>query len=119
MGVCNMATVIDWEYYNSHFPKLDEDTFKQYLYGAERFVLKKLPKAFEEYTESQQTDIKDCICNVLNYQSMTVGKQGLSSVSNDGYSESYRDSESSNINADLNAIVYDWISDLVSMYVGF
>ncbi len=111
--------VVNWEYYNSHFPKVNEEEFTKLIYSASRFVLKKLSKNFEEYTEEQQIDIKDCICNVLNYQSEFSRVSSLSSVSNDGYSESYVQKETETQKADLDAIVYDWIGDLVEYFVCF
>lgn len=111
--------VLDWEYYNSHFPKLSEDEFKSYSYGAERKVLKLLPKTFEEYTQSEQTDIKDCICNVLNYQSISNKATGLASISNDGYSESYVNKEQTQLNDDIYSIINEWIGNLIEWYIAY
>ena len=111
--------VLDWEYYNSHFPKISEDEFNKYSYGAERKVMKKLNKPFEEYSENEQTDIKDCICNVLNYQSVINKTNGISSVSNDGYSESYVQKEESQAEDDLNSIINEWIGHLIVYYLAF
>ena len=112
--------VVDWEYYNSHFPKISEEQFSRYVYQSQRLVLKRLPKDFNEYTESEQTNIKDCICNVLNFKSAAEASvNGVSSISNDGYSESYVQKTSDQISEDINSIIYEWIGDLVDFYVGF
>ena len=112
--------VVDWEYYNSHFPKISEEEFDKHVYQSQRLVLKRLPKDFNEYTESDQTDIKDCICNVLNYKSVAeASANGVSSISNDGYSESYVQQSKSDVNDNVNSIIYEWIGNLVDFYVGF
>lgn len=111
--------VIDWEYYNSHFPKISEEEFNKNVYSAERFVLKKLSKTFNEYNASQQTDIKDCICNIINYQATSKKYEGISSVSNDGYSVSYSQNEESNNQSALNSILNEWIGSLIEWYVAF
>lgn len=111
--------VLDWEYYNSHFPKLSENDFEKFRYGAERKVIKLLPKSFDEYNESEQADIKDCICNVLNYDYVSQKNSGKSSISNDGYSESYVNREQSDSQKDVNSIIDEWIGNLVSWFIAF
>lgn len=111
--------VLDWEYYNSHFPKINESEFNQYVYSAERYVLKKLNKNFNDFTASQQIDIKDCICNVINFQATSNKHEGISSISNDGYSISYSQKESETINSSLDSIVNQWIGNLIDWYIGF
>lgn len=112
--------VVDWEYYNSHFSKISEEQFNEHVYQSQRLVLKRLPKDFAEYTESEQIDIKDCICNVLNYKSVAeASANGVSSISNDGYSESYVQQSKSDVNDNVNSIIYEWLGRLVDFYVGF
>lgn len=110
--------VLDWEYYNSHFPKISEEEFNKNVYSAERYVLKKLKKSFNEYSTEQQTNIKDCICNIINYQANVNKYEGISSISNDGYSVSYAN-QNSNTNNSLKAILNEWVSDLITWYEAY
>ena len=54
----------------------------------------------------------DCICNVINYN-VTVGSkagQGVASVSNDGYSESYVLQTQSQATEELHKNIRKWLS---------
>lgn len=106
---------VTWEYYNSHFPKLTEEEFVKLEYRASKLVSKKINK---KYLNSQdEDDVKDCICNVVNMLSVVDNQMGKSSVSNDGYSESYISSDQ--LNNSINKVINDWIGTLVNVYQGF
>ncbi len=111
--------VLDWEYYNSHFPKINEEEFNKNVYSAERYVLKKLKKSFNEYSTEQQINIKDCICNVINYLASTSKYEGISSVSNDGYSVSYSQKTEMNTQKGLKSILNEWLGGLIVWYEGY
>lgn len=103
-----MNNLIDWEYYNSHFPKVKEERFNQLSYRAERMVLKKLnTDNFGEYED----DVKDCICCVINALDIHEKSNGITSTSNDGYSESYANSTSEENKQAITDIVYEWLGD--------
>ncbi|MGX8833968.1 hypothetical protein ACWG0P_07115 [Amedibacillus sp. YH-ame6] len=106
---------VTWEYYNSHFPKLAEDQFNKLIYKAQRIVTKKLIK--KDLTEDETTDVKDCICNVLNYLQVAESHTGVTSASNDGYSESYENTAT--FNDSINSIINEWIGYLIVSYIGF
>lgn len=82
-------SIIDWEYYSSHFPNIvPEEQFKSVENQAEieyREVIK-------PYMNVSSVREKDCIFKLCNfiYSNMEVlyGKS-VTSVSNNGYSESY------------------------------
>lgn len=104
-----MNNFVDWEYYNSHFPKIDKAQFDKLKYHAERIVLKRLSTT--ELTEEQETDVKDCICNVINQMDANDGKGGVASVSNDGYSVSYATSTSDEKKQSVEDIIQEWLGD--------
>lgn len=106
-----MLKAINWEYYNSHFANISEDEFNKIAYGCERVVLKRLKKPFEEQTPSDKLDIKDCICNVINYQNARKKYDGLSSVSNDGYSVTIDANSKQQYEANQTAIIKEWINN--------
>lgn len=104
--------ILDWEYYSSHFPKLNEDEFKSLNYYATMLVLKQINKSYAEMTEDEQTAVKDCICNVLNLLIDYEKSSAVASVSNDGYSVSYRESKEENKQTSLNQIYDTWLGGL-------
>lgn len=106
---------VTWEYYNSHFPKLSEGEFKKLEYRASRRVLKKIVK--KNLSTQEETDVMDCICNVINLLSVIESQAGKSSVSNDGYSESYASMEQ--LENSVNGVIQEWIGKLTDIFVGF
>lgn len=100
--------IINWEYYNSHFPKLSEDRFKALAYQAERLVLKRLNTTeFGEF----ENDVKDCICNVINELDIQREYNGVTSISNDGYSKSFATSTKEGYAQSIEDIIYQWLGD--------
>lgn len=97
---------IDWGFYNSLFDKItDEDSFNRIYKKAElyfdthtHFRAKTFMKEFDETIASdfeimKANAIKMTICELINnmfVQEMSEMGIGISSVSNDGYSESYK-----------------------------
>lgn len=104
--------ILDWEYYNSHFPKLTEEEFKKVLYQSSVLVYRKLALEIEQLTEDELTMVKDCICNVINYTYDVKESQNVSSVSNDGYSVSYVQKTKEQLNDDLEEIFDTWLGVL-------
>lgn len=103
--------IVDWEYYNSHFPKYSETDFEIYNYSAEVLVKKYIYKAYDDFTEDEKTKIKDCICNVINYLKLSDERKGVSSVSNQGFSVSYNTQDDST-GYTLDSILIRWLGDL-------
>lgn len=56
--------------------------------------------------------LRDCICRVIDYQKQIGSKigKGVTSASNDGYSESYALSKQSDAAAELAANIRTWLS---------
>lgn len=104
--------ILDWEYYNSHFPKLTEEDFNKSVYSSSVLVYRQLVKEIEQLTENELTMVKDCICNVINYTYSTQEKQNISSVSNDGYSVSYVQKSRDETKNELNDIYDMWLGHL-------
>lgn len=102
--------IVDWEYYNSRFPKLSETDFNMYNYSAEVYVKKHIYKGYDDFTEDEQTTIKDCICNVINYLKFADETRSVSSVSNQGFSVSYAQDDS--IGYTLDSVLIRWLGEL-------
>ena len=96
---------IDWEYYSSLFSNVNEDEFYAILQKAEAKLdvhthlrAKKFEDVFDEasatpFQKQVHVQIQNTVCdliNALHTQEITGMGTGISSVSNDGYSESYK-----------------------------
>lgn len=104
---------IDWEYYNSHFPKVNEEKFKELLPAAETKV--------EIYTHYRCLNVagykldqvKAAVANLINTmseQEKLKEREGINSVSNDGYSESYTQVTREQREETLKNVCYEWLS---------
>ena len=100
-----MSQIVSWEYYNSLFEDVQEEEFKRLNSRAEwrlnLYTHNRVKPFVDAYNEVTATDfermkyeaVKITICEVINkmYEKESNGVGiGLSSVSNEGRSESYR-----------------------------
>lgn len=111
-----MPQIVDWEYYSSLHDKIAEQEFQKAEALAEKEVKLVVgqirwnllnPDAF--YYETLQ----DCICNVIDkmyLNRISAAGKGISSVSNDGYSESYTIQTESQARAELQSSIRAWLS---------
>ena len=90
-----MNNIVTWEYYNSLHNKAKQDEFSKLEARAERYILSVI--GHFRWNRIQESafyfgQLKDCICQVvdklIDLDKGAAGK-GVSSVSNDGYSENY------------------------------
>lgn len=109
--------LVTWEYYCSLHNKVSEDNFSM----AEMLAEKEIREVIGMIRWSNITVdtfgyeiLQDCICNVIDRMQddqMVAGRIGLSSVSNDGYTESYNGSTSAvGINEELKYSIRQWLS---------
>lgn len=114
-------SLLTWERYSSLHNIVSEDNFDKAEKQAEseiRIVMGVIhfsnwiadnPNIANEIYYEQ---LLDCICNVINYNA-TVGSkvgQGVASVSNDGYSESYVLQTQSQATEELHENIRKWLS---------
>lgn len=104
-----MNNILDWEYYNSHFPKFDESQFNQYSYKAEAMVLKYVN--VDSINEQNEDTLKDCISDVLNNVIFQDSIDGVSSISNGGYSKSFINASHTDKRNTLEDIIAFWLGD--------
>ena len=103
-----MSQIVTWEYYDSLFDKISKDDFDRVENQAEKAVCAVIgPIRWAEITEETYgyEQLKYCICNTMNKlveQETSGAGKGLSSASNDGYSESYVVQTESQARAELN-----------------
>src|SRR5574344_605479 len=111
-----MNAIVSWEYYSSLYNKINEDDFERAEALAEKEVKRVIgiPRwnALDS-TEFYYEQLQDCICNTIDkmadMQNIASGK-GMSSVSNDGYSESYVLQTQTQAMAELESCIRAWLS---------
>ncbi|MCM1192019.1 MAG: hypothetical protein NC123_16750 [Butyrivibrio sp.] len=114
---------VTWEYYSSLFAKVPRDEFERLAVQAEKRVNSFTRGRAERFLKSYDADtdfhrqiydaVHFTICEVMNklYLQETSGVgSGLSSVSNDGYSESYKVATESEKQEELNAVIRSGLS---------
>ena len=107
---------VTWEYYSSLHSKVTEEEFDRAEALAEKEVQRVIgwirwANITEETFGYEQ--LKDCICNVIDKMKTDVksGKgKGVSSVSNDGYSESYVVQTEEQLRSELQNSIRSWLS---------
>ena len=107
---------VTWEYYSSLYPKISKEDFDK----AERLAEKEVCAVIGPIrwaTIAADTfgfeQLQDCICNVINKmaEDNRSGKgKGVSSVSNDGYSESYVVQTEEQLREELRSSIRAWLS---------
>lgn len=107
---------VTWEYYSSLHDTVKEDDFDRAEALAEKEVQRVIgwirwANINEETFGFEQ--LKDCICNVIDKMAVDSksGKgKGVSSVSNDGYSESYVVQTEEQLRSELQSSIRAWLS---------
>lgn len=111
-----MSQLVNWEYYSSLHNLITEDNFDKAELLAEKEVCAVIgPIRWATITDSTfgYEQLQDCICNVIDKMatdSKTGKGQGLSSVSNDGYSESYVVQTADQLRSELQSSIRAWLS---------
>ncbi len=111
-----MSQFVDWEYYSSLHDKVTKEEFDRAEIWAEKEVQRVIgwirwANITEEIFGFEQ--LKDCICNVID-KMVVDGKsgkgKGVSSVSNDGYSENYVVQTEEQLRSELQSSIRAWLS---------
>ena len=107
---------VTWEYYSSLHDTVKKDDFDTAEALAEKEVQRVIGSIrWANITEETfgYEQLKDCICNVIDKMAVDAksGKgKGISSVSNDGYSESYVVQTEEQLRNELQSSIRAWLS---------
>ena len=107
---------VNWEYYSSLHNTVKEDDFERLEAIAEKEVCNVIgPIRWANISDETFgfEQLKDCICNVIDKMAEDAesGKgKGVSSVSNDGYSESYVVQTEEQLRSELQSSIRSWLS---------
>lgn len=111
-----MSQIVTWEYYSSLFRKISEHDFEKAELLAQKEVMAVIgPLRWAKITEATfgYEQLKDCICKVIDKMAdndKSAKGRGISSVSNDGYSESYVVQTEEQLRAELHSSIRAWLS---------
>lgn len=110
-----MSQIVDWEYYSSLFNKVSKEDFDKAEKRAEMEVATVIGPRWDGITEETYgyDKLKICICRVIDKMTEddASGKgKGVSSVSNDGYSESYVIQTEEQLRSELYSSIRAWLS---------
>lgn len=111
-----MATLLTWEQYCSLHSKAKEEEFYALEQEAE-FEAKMVIGCcrFDRITSATYgyDQLQECLCRIIDAKidakTSHAGK-GLTSVSNDGYSETYANTTASAVTEDLHKNIISWLS---------
>lgn len=111
-----MSQLVVWEYYSSLHNKVSQEEFPRAEATAEKEVCNMIgPIRWANITTETFgfKQLQDCICNVIDKMAADAesGKgKGISSVSNDGYSESYVVQTEEQLRSELQSSIRAWLS---------
>lgn len=109
--------IVDWEYYSSLYSKIAQTEFDKAEALAE-IEVRGVIGAVRWSTITEDTFgydvLQDCICKVMDMMQdnkKLSARMGVTSVSNDGYSESYGSEVTSvGLNENLKGSIRNWLS---------
>ena len=111
-----MAQIVTWEHYSSLYSVISKEDFDKAEKAAEmevRAVIGPIRWAVITAQTFGYDVLQDCICKVMNKMAenakLGTGK-GVSSVSNDGYSESYVIQTEDQLRCELQKSIRAWLS---------
>lgn len=108
--------IVSWSDYNSLYSKVDQTEFSRYEALAEKEVKRVVGAIRWESIDENifgYDVLKDCICNVIDKiaEDEKSGRgRGITSVSNDGYSETYALTSESDLRGEMRSAIRIWLS---------
>lgn len=104
-----MSQIIDWEYYSSLFPQcVPEKVFDSVERQAE-IEYNKVVKPYMEISEERQKQTIFQLCNFLYANQDLLSGKAVTSVNNNGYSESYSLSSPEQVRSAMRELIYEGI----------
>ncbi len=104
---------IDWDYYNANFPKLTREEFDRLLPQAEMRIEVLTHLRCQGAAGYKLDRVKAAVANLINAladQEAAGAGSGVTSVSNDGYSESYINTTREAADSELRGVCFQWLS---------
>lgn len=111
-----MPQIVNWEYYSSLYDVISEVDFTRAEKKAEREVSAVIgPIRWASITEKSfgYMQLQDCICKVMDKMAedeKVLKRKGITSVNNDGYSESYSVQTEEQLRQEMQCSIREWLS---------
>lgn len=108
--------IVSWSDYNSLYSKIKQEDFDRYEALAEKEIKRVIgPIRWANINEDVfgYDALKDCVCNVMDkiIEDEQSGRgRGVTSVSNDGYSETYALANESDLMNEMASSIRAWLS---------
>ena len=105
-----MSQIIDWEYYISHFPNnIVPD--KQFIAVEKQAEIeyRKVVKPYMDIPVENEQDAVFQLCNFLYANRAAMSGKAVTSVNNNGYSESYAVQTKAQAQEAMQELIYDCI----------
>lgn len=104
----------DWEFYEKNYSIVTgEATFERLAAIASRKMDVFTGRRAAAATGYKADALRDCVCNMVDYLHLAEqGAQGrgVTSVSNDGYSETYQATTPEAVEENLRSVAFQWLS---------
>lgn len=104
-----MSQLINWEYYSSHFPSIIPEKQFQAIETQAEIEMNKVVKPYMNISDEAKQDCVFQLCNFLYSNQTTLGGKGVTSVSNNGYSESYSLQSTAQAREAMEELIYNCI----------
>ena len=104
-----MSQIIDWEYYSSHFPNIIPKKQFDAVEAQAEIEYNKVVKPYMEISEECKQNTIFQLCNFLYTNQSAITGKSVTSVSNNGYSESYAVATKEQVSDSMRELIYDCI----------
>lgn len=105
---------VTWEYYSTHFSAVQDETEFDRLAHTASQKIDVLTARRAASAEGYKADaVRECACHLIDYLHGIAGTaqgQGIASVSNDGYTESYQAQTAGQAEDNLRDTAFAWLS---------
>lgn len=111
-----MTNIVAWEYYSSLHNKVTQTEFPAAEALAEQIMRGEIGQPRWDKITSETygfETLKDCICNVIDKivdDTKSGAGKGVTSVSNDGYSETFATTKPDELRQEMHSLICIWLS---------
>lgn len=104
----------DYGYYSANYSVIEkEETFERLAFLASRRLDILTGQRAQRASGYKLEALRDCVCNMAEYlyaAESTAQGTGITSVSNEGYSESYQAVTPEQVEENLRSLAFQWLS---------
>lgn len=101
--------IIDWEYYSAHFPNIVPEKQFAAVEAQAEIEYNNVVHEYMEISEERQKNTIFQLCNFLYSNSAVISGKAVTSVNNNGYSESYAIQTAEQAKDAIRELIYDCI----------